>query len=257
MRSVDRLPPGEVHLHLVADATITSPDLLDAYQRLLTPEELARGQRFHFEKHRHQFLVTRALLRTTLSRYRPDIGPADWRFTTNAYGRPSIVGEAGQGLDFNLSHTEGRVVLALAPTPQVGVDIEWPQRPGETVELADRFFAVAESAALRALPAPQQRQRFFDLWTLKEAYIKARGAGLSIPLAGFAFDFPSDRGLSISFRPECPDDASQWRFWTFDIGPEYAMSLALGESLQCRPRLFSSVPLAATHEVECRVLRHS
>ena len=122
----------------------------------------------------------------------------------------------------NLSHTDGLVALAVAKTP-VGVDVEDLQRRGRTVELSDRFFAPSEARALRALPEAAQRSRFFDLWTLKEAYIKARGQGLAIPLASFAFDL--DHG-PLAFQPQ-PGDPIIWQFARMDPTPRHRLALAL------------------------------
>jgi 4'-phosphopantetheinyl transferase len=119
-------------------------------------------------------------------------------------------------LCFNLSHTDGLVVLAIARQP-VGVDVEWLDRRGRTIELADRYFAPTEITALRALPETAQRDRFFDLWTLKEAYIKARGLGLALPLGGFAYSDFETPPLSIAVDPTLADRPdSEWSFGTWD-----------------------------------------
>jgi 4'-phosphopantetheinyl transferase len=250
------LPPGEVHLYLVDDRVVGAHQLA-AYRALLTPAERERGERFHFQQHRDQFLVVRALVRSVLSLYRPQVAPADWRFGDNGYGRPILEDVAADALQFNLSHTEGRVVLALAAAPLLGVDIEWCGRSGESWELADTFFSPEEARTLRALPQAQRRRRFFELWTLKEAYIKARGMGLSLPLADFTMRYAGGTGLSIAFAPGQGDDPARWRLWCLDLGPDHALALALAGGGVWRPRLFLGAPLEAFSEVECRVLRRS
>jgi 4'-phosphopantetheinyl transferase len=263
-RSLDSLPdirasggcalgPGEVHLWYVRHESIQDPRLLAAYQALMTAAERERHDRFVFAKDRHQFLVTRALVRTTLSRY-AQIAPADWRFVCNKYGKPRIEPvktpghepDTWHGLSFNLSNTHGVIACAVTSgCDELGVDVEDTSRPGETLEIADRFFSPVEVKALRALPAARQRQRFFAYWTLKEAYIKARGMGLSIPLDQFSFHLDGDKGIGVSFDPRLGDDPGQWQFELFRASECHLMALALrrgGAGLAVRAA--SCVPLA-------------
>jgi 4'-phosphopantetheinyl transferase len=253
MPSPDTLPGDEIHLHMADDPSITAPQLLAAYEAMLSPEEAARRDRFRVEPHRHQFLVARALLRKTLSLYRPDIEPAAWRFETNEYGRPRVAGLAAGELDFNLSHTEGRIVLAVCRSLSPGVDIERLDRPDCFTDIAAQFFAEAEARDLSALPAENQRRRFFYLWTLKEAYIKARGMGLSLPLKDFSIHFPARSGPCIRFAKGI-DDASRWQLWSLAAGENYALSLALADAGPMRLRVFQSIPLVGTQETAVRVL---
>lgn len=254
MSSPDALPPDEIHLHVADDSTITAPALLARYDAMLNPEEAARRDRFHFEQHRHQFLVARALVRSTLSVYRPDIQPAEWQFAANAYGRPRITGAGAGTLDFNLSHTDGRIVLAVCRAQSPGVDIERLDRLETVTDIAARFFAERETRALSALPLSAQRRRFFDLWTLKEAYIKARGMGLSIPLKDFSIHFPAEGRATIRFADGVDDDPSRWQFWSLHAGEGYALSLAIAGAVPMRPRLFQSIPLVDSKEIDCRIL---
>src|SRR5215475_1871427 len=158
MRSTPWSPPflslkqTEAHLWTVFPDTLTDPELLTAYHDLMCSEEREQQQRFRFEKGRHEYLVTRALIRTTLSRY-VQVDPRGWRFRKNAYGKPEIaVPSEILPLCFNLAHTDGLIVCLVALEREVGIDVESMTRPGETVEIADRFFSPAEVLALRALP---------------------------------------------------------------------------------------------------------
>lgn len=248
MQSSELLPPDEIHLHITDDPAITDPDLLAKYEALLTAEERVRKDRFHFPRHRHQFLVARALLRTTLARYCPDVQPADWRFQANDYGRPYIAGAGAGLLDFNLSHTDGRIVLAVCRSPSPGVDIERTNPPDGFLDIADRFFAANEVSALNMLPAAEQESRFFALWTMKEAYIKARGMGLSIPLQDFAITF-GPAGPSIHFGDGGADDPRRWQLFMLEGGEEYALALALPDAVPVRPRLFRTTPFLAVEPI--------
>jgi 4'-phosphopantetheinyl transferase len=238
------LRPDEVHCWGVELDRVTEPRLLAAYQTLLDEGERVRWQRFRFEKHRHQFLVSHALVRVTLSRYAP-VPPAAWRFVMNAYGRPEIVG-APSWLRFNLSHTDGMAICAVALDTEVGADVEDSERSGQTVEIAESFFAPSEVAALRALPAERQRERFFDYWTLKEAYIKARGAGLSLPLDQFAFHLEPGRSPRISFDPRMVDDPESWLFVQLRFSERHPAAVAVrrARGLPLTVRCQRTVPLA-------------
>ncbi len=218
----------EIHLWFVYDEQICDSQLLVRYHGLLDEEERSQQRRFCFEKHRHQYLITRALIRTVLSLYVNRITPEKWQFTKNDYGKPSIGNSSIPiSLHFNISHTDKLVVLAVAVDQEVGVDVEYLIRPGKTVELADRFFSPSEAQQLLALPLERQNDRFFDLWTLKEAYIKACGMGLSIPLNHFSYSFPRQGEITISFEPERNDQPEYWQFWQICPNDIHKVSLAL------------------------------
>lgn len=203
----------------------TDPALLSAHNALMTPEERARHDRFVGEGDRALFLATRALVRTTLSRYAP-VAPGDWRFGTHARGKPHIEAPAtAPPLHFNLSNTHGLIVCAVSTTfAAMGVDTEPADRRSATVALADRYFSPTEVAALNALPADRHRRRFLSYWTLKESYIKAKGLGLAIPLDQFSFLLDQDP-IGIAFDPRLGDDAARWRFALIDAQPNHLVAI--------------------------------
>src|SRR5215471_9803278 len=188
--------PDEVHVWYVFSDRVTDPELLARFEALMSPEEKARRDRYMQAKDRHQHVIARAVVRTTLSRY-AEVPPEAWTFAPNSYGRPEISGPIETGLRFNLSHARGMVVCAVGWNREIGVDVEDVERPGEYVHLAERFFAASEAAHVASLPANQQSDAFFDYWTLKESYIKARGMGLALPLGDFAFRL--EEPVTISF----------------------------------------------------------
>jgi 4'-phosphopantetheinyl transferase len=155
---------------------------------LLSQEERARHDRFVQARDRRDFAAAHALLRRVLSTY-DDTPPAAWMFEATAAGKPRITnrGAAGSDLTFSLSHTRGFVACAVARGMDVGVDIESIDRGADGQEIARRYFSAAEAARLDACPDAERAARFVELWTLKEAYVKAIGAGLSVPLDGFSF----------------------------------------------------------------------
>ncbi len=217
----------EIHLAWVDDF---DPDRLRATWLPRLPEdERARHDRFVFAEKKHEFLVTRALSRSVLGRALGE-APESLGFDLGPYGRPELrrrPGPAARALSFNLSNTRGLVACAVAWGREVGVDVERMERRTDPLEIADRFFSPAETSALLALPRHEQRRRFFELWTLKEAYIKARGLGLAIPLAHFSFALGESAAPSISFVPELPDAASTWWFEQAFPSAAHAMALAV------------------------------
>jgi 4'-phosphopantetheinyl transferase len=222
-----------VDVWLVRPLEIQSSELLSRYRQLLTEQERERVERFRFEKDRHRALITRALVRTVLSRY-IDVDPMQWRFGENEHGRPFIT-NAVPGVDalsFNLSHTTGLIVLAVSHRRIVGIDTEYLERKNATADIANRFFAPAEVAELVQLPEPEQREHFFQYWTLKESYIKARGMGLALPLDGFAFALQTEGRIGFSVQPELNDRAEQWRFWLFKESPQHFIALCVERDLQ-------------------------
>ena len=202
---------------------------------VLSADERACMQRFHFEHDRHTYLVAHALVRFALSRY-ASCAPAAWTFTTNAHGRPEITpGTCARPLRFNLSHTRGLVAVGIALARDVGVDVEHLHQRLFSIDVAAHYFAPAEVSALTALPADAQRDRFFAYWTLKESYIKARGMGLSLPLDQFSFEFDSgpesgpDRGdnITLAVDPMQQDDGGAWWFHQRLLTPEHRLAVAL------------------------------
>jgi 4'-phosphopantetheinyl transferase len=188
---------------------------LPEYESLLTSDERARAARFFQAADRERFTIGRALARTMLSRFghRP---PQDWPIVIDGHGRPELeAGEAGTlDLRFNLSHTDGLVVCAVTVGREVGTDVENVRR-SVTHHVPERFFSPREVADLRALPVEQQQLVFFDYWTLKESYIKARGLGLALPLGQFTFLRGHGGAPTIEFAPELDDDPQSWQFAQF------------------------------------------
>jgi 4'-phosphopantetheinyl transferase len=245
-------PVGSDRVHVFA-SFMDAVDTDDArYRDLLERHELERASRFVFERDRRRHLLTRALARTTLARF-TGIAPEDIRFAENAYGRPEIANEAGRALDirFNLSHTAGLVVLALTSGRDVGIDVEAVSRRDASLDIADRFFSPSEAAALRTQPASDRDRRFFDYWTLKEAYIKARGMGLSLSLDKFSFRFTGRSEIDLEIDPDLGDSADRWWFWQFDVEPDCLIALCVERIGASLPQLsFSTVvPLVSQQEL--------
>ena len=217
------LPQDEVHVYwLECDSAAGGEQWLG----LLSHEELDRHSRFVFERDRRPFLLAHVTARLVLARY-TDCDPKSLEFDLNAYGKPRLRPRAGSPCPgFNLSHTHGLVALAVAHEEDIGVDVENSHRAADWADLVKNVFTPEEQAGLwRCLPA-QRQQRFYELWTLKEAYIKARGMGLSLPLQDFSIRMPENRPIGIAFGAQIADDPAGWRFELFAI-ETFRLALAI------------------------------
>ncbi len=192
---------------------LLAEEVAQACEMPLSEEERVRWQAFRFEALRREYLATRALARTSLSHNHP-IAPEVWRFTLNAYGKPTA--EPACGLHFNLSNSRELVVCLIARGAEVGVDVEPFKRAREIAEVAPRVFSPLELAQLEALPDSERLDRGLALWTLKEAYIKARGMGLSLPLKKVSFVFEETDGIRLELDPCLNDESGRWRFCLLD-----------------------------------------
>ena len=232
--------------------------LADQYRLLLSKEEREQERRFFFADDQRRYLVTRALMRTVLSRF-VAVDPHEWQFTTNHWGKPAIANavEMTTDLQFNISHTRGLIALALTGGETVGVDVENVAARKGAALIGEHYFTEKEARELRSLDGMAQEERFFTLWTLKEAYIKARGHGLSIPLNQFQFDL--EGADQIRFRPleELQDDAKNWRFWLFRPTPECLLALCArsGSGLTISARW--TIPLLNDEVLPLQMLRSS
>lgn len=207
---------------------------------MMSAEEAARWKQFRFPANQREFLATRALVRTALSACSPR-PPAAWQFQANDYGKPETVPACD--LAFNLSNALGLVVCLIARTVHseippgaqtkidVGVDVEALTRGEEIVPLAPDVFSPQEQAQLSALPEPERPGRALNLWTLKESYIKARGLGLALPLAGFSFLFECASGIRLETSAAIDPDPARWRFRLLDFaGHRIALMAALTQA---------------------------
>lgn len=193
----------------------------------LSDDERVRHARFRFESDRDIYLVAHALVRRMLARI-AGAAPESFGFVAGEHGRPEISApELARTLRFNLSHTRGLVACAVTRAADIGVDVEYVERKVEVMSVANHVFSPVEVDGLLALSGEAQRERFFELWTLKEAYIKAIGKGLSAPLRAITFDPAGPDPVSIRFGPEVADDDARWCLRRFEVGSAHRLALAL------------------------------
>jgi 4'-phosphopantetheinyl transferase len=201
--------------------------------RLLAPEESERARRFVFKRDRDRFIVARGVLRTILGRYL-EREPGQLQFSYGKHGKPFL--DDTKDLFFNVSHSNTMAVFAVGKGRQLGVDVEYIRRDLDAKAIAARFFSAAEVAALNRLPDHLQVEGFFNCWTRKEAYIKARGEGIFFGLDNFDVSLSPGEAAVLLRVVGQPAETSRWKFQPLHVHPDYAAAvIAEGNDwrLQC------------------------
>jgi 4'-phosphopantetheinyl transferase len=218
------LNKGEVH---VLKAAIQEASSMMAYLfSILSPDERERATKFVFERDRNRFASSRAILRLILARYL-GMKPGEIVLVYDSYGKPSLSPlQNCEGLSFNLAHSGNRAVYALARNVQIGIDIEQCRNDVAVEELAERFFSKRESSALRSLPEDERREAFFRCWTRKEAYLKALGQGLFVPLESFTVSVKPNES-PILLEALTSDNQSDWTMLDLPTDTGFMAALAV------------------------------
>jgi 4'-phosphopantetheinyl transferase len=211
---------------------------------VLSPDEYYRASSFHFEKDRRHWIVAHGILRFLLGGYL-GVEAHELQFITNDYGKPALVQPPHEArLHFNLSHSGEIALYAFAYERQVGIDVEHMKESLDYEELATHFFSTYECTVLHALPASLREEAFYTCWTRKEAYIKARGIGLSQPLDEFDVSLtPSEPAALLADRRD-PEAPGRWSLHTLAPEDRYAGVLAVeGSGWQLRCWEWHHVPI--------------
>lgn len=215
-----------IDLRYVLPEEITDPGLWDEYRLLLSPEESRHERRFARQAARTLFLVRRALMRTALACH-TGVDPRAMEFQRDSHGKPSLKSPAASGAEFSLSSTSGLVVCAVSQGHAMGVDVEPKVRQVDPIGLARHYFASAEIAKVERTPPEERLGVFIELWTLKEAFVKASGAGLSVPLDAFAFSCPAGRPAEITFADRPQRASTDWWFARLELFSRHQIALAV------------------------------
>jgi 4'-phosphopantetheinyl transferase len=205
------------------------PPVEEAGYELLSPEERQRAARFRIGSPRSNFILTRSTLRS-LAGYYLGTSPQDLSFRYSEYGKPVLDGPSD--LRFNVSHTDGLALIAFVRTREIGVDVEKIKAATDAKTLAERFFSIRERGALENLSGEELHAAFFRCWTRKEAYVKARGEGLSLPLDQFDVSVAEDELKALlATRPDS-SEAGKWMLRDLPTSPGYAAALAVAETVR-------------------------
>lgn len=209
-------------------------------REILIEDELKRAEGFDLHKDCKRFIVARGILRIILSRY-IHVEPGQIRFCYNSFGKPMLDAEyGGNNISFNLSHSVDLALYAITRKREVGVDIERIKPDIETERIAERFFSSDEVASLRTVSSNIHQKAFFHCWTRKEAFIKAKGKGLTIPLDSFAVSLIPGKPTELISTKFCPEEASRWSLYNLDLGINYSAALAVeGHNFKVKCWLFS------------------
>ncbi len=238
------LQPGNVHLYYTCLEKVRDRALIDQYHRILSPDECEAVQKIKSAAKRHESLVTKALARFVLSRC-CRVAPEAVRFFVNRHGKPALLPDVTPlPVRFNLSHCKGLVGCAVARDADVGLDME-DQHRCVNLNLARRFFSEPEIMQLEKIKdTAAKKALFLQLWTLKEAYIKAVGEGLSLGLDHFSFVFDQGRP-DIRFSPERPAPPGIWHFFSATLLDRYTIAVGAGSMHRQRPdlHLYACIPL--------------
>jgi 4'-phosphopantetheinyl transferase len=214
---------GEVHVWRAS--LECEPDVLRRFETTLCAAEAARAARFHFPRDRNYFIAGRGILRTLLGSYlrRP---PESLKFIYGPQDKPALeIQDPSSPVNFNLSHSYGLAVYAFALGREVGIDVELIRPEFTGNDIAERYFSPRELAELRALPQDLRAAGFFNCWTRKEAYVKARGEGLQIPLKDFDVSLTPGKPAKLESA-----DSSRWSLRSFEPAPSYiAAAIAEGK----------------------------
>jgi 4'-phosphopantetheinyl transferase len=231
-----KLSLGKDQVHLWRACLDLPAYILQNLTSVLSPDEISRASRFVFDKDRNHFVVARAILREILGGYL-NVEPAELRFQYGQRLKPTLdLAHHGSGVRFNVSHSCGMAAYAFAFEREVGVDLELIRPSFAGIEIAERFFSRAELAELRGLSAALQSRGFFLCWTRKEAYVKARGEGLHIPLD--EFDVSLTPGQAETLKSV---DDQRWTLRSFEPQEEW-VGAVVAEGAEWQMRKWQWIP---------------
>lgn len=217
-------PLREAEIHVWYASLDRPPVPLGDLRSCLSEDELARSARFAFDEHRGRFEAGHGLMRQVLGAY--SCRPAEeLEFSIGPEGKPSLKGDGGAGpdIDFNVSDSAGHFLMGVTLGAPLGVDVERVRPVPDLEHIAKRFFAPAEAAHLMSLPAGQRERAFLECWTRKEAFVKAVGSGLQLPLDSFEVIFGPERTPAFHTVNGSEAEAARWSLWGFDTPDEEAI----------------------------------
>ena len=221
-RARDACPPlGPRDIHVWRVELDRSRAHLESLAASLSPEERSYASRFQFEGDRSRYIAARGALRHILGGY-VKAAPETIVFRYGARGKPELGEPSAPWLGFNVSHSQDIALCAVASSRRVGIDVEYLRPVADALDIAERFFSRGEAAALRAVPHERQRSAFFACWTRKEAYVKALGEGLAVPLQSFEVSLGDPEPTELRSIDGSVEAARRWTVRDVAPGPGYA-----------------------------------
>jgi 4'-phosphopantetheinyl transferase len=209
------LSPEEVHVWRAYSNH--GKEIMGEFWRSLSDDERARASRFHFQEHKDRYVMSHGVLRDILRRYRTLVREP-FGFTPTSYGKLELAPEVGgHGVKFSLSHSHMLALFAICLEHRIGVDVEHLKHVADWQQIADRFFSLPERRLLETTPEDKKTKAFLTCWTRREAYVKARGEGLSIPMSSFRI-LESPEGTVNVKAKQYSGDANHW--WCQDLFPD-------------------------------------
>jgi len=210
-------------IHIYRSSLESTADKLTESESLLSPDELQKAYRYKFEKDRDHYIAGRALLRRILGKYLNQ-SPDNIIFSYSEKGKPYIKESL---VKFNLAHSGGKAVFAIAENTEVGIDIEYMRELPDAIHIAKRFFSDEEVNVLLKVSEDEIRTAFFNCWTRKEAFIKAVGEGLSYPLKDFTVTIIPGVNPEIKWIKDKDDEVKEWSLVNIQTDQNYVSSLAV------------------------------
>jgi len=218
--------PAEDEVHVWQAALDTDENRFAASLSLLAADERTRADRFVFDRDRRRYVHGRAILRILLGRYTGE-DPAAVRIRYADHGKPFLADDAATGLRFNLSHAAGLAIYAFARNRRIGADLERVRDDLATDAIARRFFSAPEVIALERTPPEKRRRAFFACWTRKEAYVKAIGGGLSVPLGSFDVSVDPDAPAKLLRVAGAVDEPNDWVIETYTPARDFIAAIVV------------------------------
>jgi 4'-phosphopantetheinyl transferase len=222
MNAIFRMRPDDVHVWH-APVNIPPAAIEDA-QRLLSPDERARANRFRFDRDRVRYVATRAILRRLLAHY-TDRPPQDLAFDVSPHGKPALRG--ADWLKFNVAHSHELALFAFARLRSIGIDVEWNRHLDDLLAVARSFCSPVEYATLCGLPADLRLAAFYRCWTRKEAYVKARGEGFSLDPRNFSVTPLREQGGHVAIEADRLEEGRRWRLEDVRTSAGYSAAFAV------------------------------
>jgi 4'-phosphopantetheinyl transferase len=234
----DRLQT-QVHAWFCFPESVQDETRLAEYRSVLSAQEVERYQRFNFDKDKHSYLVSHALLRHALSKY-IDREESQWQFTSNEHGRPELLMQPGiPDIKFNLTHTDGLCACIITLGKACGIDAENIHRKNRLDAVARRMFADEE---LAQLDDGSLQQNFYYFWTLREAYVKALGTGLAGSSKEFYFDLNGDDLKAVLHHKKNQRSEADWQFGLYQPSNNHVLSVAVESPEPIQFQLAELVP---------------